>query len=113
MAGKPELIIIIIFAVLFFCGGPLIAFTTVHRQHRTIAWFREHGERILATVTYVYRTRQFYDVAAKRDDPHINKSYYFQSNGLPFKPAYTGGDSISVLIDPANPNHYLMFLDSQ
>lgn len=110
MVGKPELIIILL-AVLFFCGGPLIAFAIARKRQRTLAWFREHGERITATVTYVYRARQFYQVAAKWDDPQTHKPYYFQSNGLPFKPAYSSGDTVPVSIDPANPHHYLLLLD--
>jgi hypothetical protein len=98
-------------ALVFFGGGALFAFIFSGMQKRRYAWFQAHGERITATVTYVFQNRSLYSVSAKWEDPRTHKAYYFQSNGSVERLVYNYGDPLPVLIDPANPKRYLMYVD--
>jgi hypothetical protein len=109
-----------LFLGLFLVGSILLLFVAfVLYQLRTLVWLRRHGRRIVATITSIRRERgkasfgsphENYTVTAQWTNPRTGRTYTFWTWIMDARPAYTQGSLVSILIDPGNPNRYIMEL---
>ena len=71
-------------------------------------WLKQHGTRIIARVTdsiFAAGTGTAKIIIAEWTDPRTNTTYQFRSY-VPQTVNVKLGESIDVLIDPDNPEHY-------
>jgi len=94
-----------------------IAFITY--QIQKTEWLQHHGRRIVAMVTSIRHEtgktpagflRDNYYVTAKWTNPQTGRTYTFWTWIMNRRPDYTKGSLVSVLIDPNDPNRYIMDL---
>jgi len=101
-----------IFAIAVIClgvGGFLI-FYFVIGPNLNKDYLKEHGKDIEAEILKISSTSEHsFTILAQWTDPSTNKKYYFLSEELPSDPKdQLKKGTIRVLIDPKNPNKYVM-----
>jgi hypothetical protein len=88
-------------------------------QIQKTEWLKQHGRRIVATVTSIRHetgktpagfSRDNYYVTAKWTNPRTGRTYTFWTWIMNRSPEYTQGSLVSVLIDPNDPKRYTMDL---
>ena len=91
----------------------IIAF--VSYQIQKIEWLKEHGRRIVATVTSIRHEtgktpagipRDNYYITAKWTNPRTGRTYTFWTWIMNYCPNYVQGSLVSLLIDPNDPRRY-------
>jgi len=91
----------------------IIAF--VSYQIQKIEWLKEHGRRIVATVTSIRHEtgkttagfpRDNYYITAKWTNPRTGRTYTFWTWIMDYCPNYVQGSLVSLLIDPNDPRRY-------
>lgn len=98
----------------------LLVMMNMLRRASDINWLKAHGQRITAIVqkidkrntsTQVGNSTQYstyYIVVANWTHPQTGRNYTFRSDQRSFKPRYSPGAPIPVLIDPSNPGRYFV-----
>lgn len=109
-----------LFLGLFLIGSTLVLFVAfVLYQLRTLVWLKRHGRRVVATITSIRRetgkasfgsSHENYAVTAQWTNPCTGRTYTFWTWIIDRCPSYTRGSLVSILIDPGNPNRYIMEL---
>ncbi len=88
-------------------------------------WYREHGRRVLATVTKIKLITPLlmlkapliegqnlgWRIFAEWTDPETQKTYKFKGTDTRHQTRYNVGDAIYVLMDPNNMKHYHLEVD--
>ena len=88
-------------------------------------WYREHGRRVVATVTKITLITPLlvlkapliegqnlgWRIFAEWTDPETQKTYKFKGTTTHHQTHYHVGDAIYVFIDPNNMKHYLLEVD--
>jgi hypothetical protein len=83
-------------------------------------WYREHGRRVLATVTKIKLITPLlmlnapliegqnlgWRIFAEWTDPETQKTYKFKGTDTRHQTRYNVGDAIYVFMDPNNLKHY-------
>jgi len=109
----------ILIAMLLITGTLMLTFAFVIYQIQRIEWLRHHGKRIIAMVTSIRHetgktssgfSRDNYYVTATWTNPWTGKTYAFWTWVMNHQPEYTEGSLVPVLVDPANPNRYILDL---
>jgi hypothetical protein len=92
---------------------------------RSTDWYREHGRRVVATVTRITLLAPVLERAliegqnlgwrifAEWTDPETQKTYKFKGTATRHQTRYTVGDDIYVFIDPNNMKHYHLEVDEK
>lgn len=109
------------FLIVFFLG---LVFAAIgvgmifvrSRGKKRAEWLRRHGRRMPTSVTGVELNRAFqvngrspYRIYSQSPDPASNTVRVYQSENIWFDPSeYIKGETIDVLVDPANPKRYVM-----
>lgn len=100
-------------------GTMLLLLGFVIYQVQKNYWVTHHGRRIIATITSMQRkvdksrlgwTHENYYVTAQWTSPQTGKTYTFWTWKLDQRPTYQPGNLVPVLIDPHNPNQYVIEL---
>ena len=98
-------------------GTMALMITFVAYQIYKIRWLRYHGRQIIAMVTSIRHetgkttwgfTRDNYYVTATWTNPLTGRTHTFWAWGMNSCPAYTKGSLIPVLIDPQNPQRFVL-----
>ncbi|GAC1351002.1 MAG: hypothetical protein NVSMB27_38950 [Ktedonobacteraceae bacterium] len=85
-------------------------------------WYRQHGRRVVATVTSMHELimpinpplegqNLGWRIIAEWTDPETQKTYKFKGTAVHQFTHYKLGDDIYVLIDPNNMKHYHLEVD--
>ncbi len=88
-------------------------------------WYREHGRRVLATVTKIKLITPLlmlkapliegqnlgWRIFAEWTDPETQKTYKFKGTDTRHQTRYNVGDAIYVFMDPNNMKHYHLEVD--
>ena len=85
-------------------------------------WYRQHGRRVVATVTSIYELNRAiapllegqnlgWRIVAEWTDPQTQRTYKFKGTAVRQHTPYTVGDDIYVFIDPNNMKHYHLEVD--
>ena len=100
--------------------GPMaLMITFVVYQIYKIGWLRYHGRQIIAMVTSIRHergktawgfTRDNYYVTATWTNPRTGRTHTFWAWSMNSDPEYTKGSLIPVLIDPKNPQRFVLDL---
>lgn len=88
-------------------------------QIRQVGWLRHHGKRVVALVTSIHHevgktqagfARDNYYLTATWTNPRTGRTHTFWTWIMNHAPEYMQGSLVPVLIDPKDPEHYLMEL---
>jgi len=109
------------FLIMFFLGLVFgaIGFGMIivrSRGKKRAQWLHRHGRRMPTSVTGVelndslrVNGRSPYRIVSQSPDPATNTVRVYQSENIWFDPSeYIKGETIDVLVDPANPKRYVM-----
>jgi hypothetical protein len=95
----------------------MIAFVVY--QIYQMRWLTDHGRQIIAMVTSIRHEtgktawgnlRDNYYLTATWTNPRTGCTYTFWAWTMNYRPAYTKGSLVPVLIDPNNPRRYALNL---
>jgi hypothetical protein len=88
-------------------------------------WYREHGRRVVATVTRITLITPLLEappwiegqnlgwrIFAEWTDPETQQTYKFKGTATSYQTRYKVGDAIYVFIDPNNMKHYHLEVDA-
>lgn len=107
--------------LLLALGTIILLISCVIYQIYKINWLRFHGKRIIAMVTSIRHEtgkteagfpRDNYYVTATWTNPRTGRTYIFWTWVINARPTFTMGSLIPVLIDPGNPRHYALDIQS-
>ncbi len=103
--------------LLFVIATIILMMLFVLYQAHKIRWLHGHGRQVTAVVTSIQHetgktawgfTRDNYYVTATWTNPRNGRTYTFWTWRINSRPAYKSGSLIPVLIDPGNPQHYVL-----
>src|SRR5215471_1366481 len=101
--------------ILLAAGTVALMIVLVVYQIHKIRWLPSHGKQVTAMVTSIRHEtgktawgfpRDNYYLTATWTSPRTGRTYTFWTWIMNYKPKYTKGSLIPVLIDPNNPNRY-------
>jgi len=101
-------------------GIMALMITFVVYQIYQINWLRYHGRQIIVMVTSIHHEtgktawgliRDNYYVTATWTNPRTGRTYTFWAWSMNSCPAYTKGSLIPALIDPQNPQRFVLDLE--
>lgn len=85
------------------------------RRHRNAARVRETGQSVQAKVSEIVRDDSIrvmnaspWHIHAQWQDPLTRKLHLFRSDPIWFEPSEFVGETVRVVLDPAEPRHYWM-----